>query len=323
VIAAWSDESRLLVKVREGDRIAAEEIVERTYSAVYASLYRLCGDGDLAADLTQETYRKAWEALGSFDGRSQLFTWLYRIAYTTFLNHIRRPRLMTSLDAPEAPEMPDHAPAADEMLSSAEDAERLRSVGIEPIARDLGDGSDFTDLPDADFVFHASAALGRAILVAVVLVLILLYVALDSLRETLLLIASLPIALVGGVLALVLAGETWNVSSLVGLIGLFGIAVQNGLVLVTQTRGLVAEGLDLRAAVREASLGRVRPKLMTAGTAILGLLPMLVLDLHGTEIERPLAIVMVGGLVTSTAFTLLVLPVLLAAVPSQRDTFAA
>ena len=128
MIAAWSDESRLLVKVREGDRIAAEEIVERTYSAVYASLYRLCGDGDLAADLTQETYRKAWEALGSFDGRSQLFTWLYRIAYTTFLNHIRRPRLMTSLDAPEAPEMPDHAPAADEMLSNAEDAERLRSA---------------------------------------------------------------------------------------------------------------------------------------------------------------------------------------------------
>ena len=78
-------------------------------------------------------------------------------------------------------------------------------------------------------------------------------------------------------------------SSLVGLIGLFGIAVQNGLVLVTQTRGLVAEGRPFDEALREACIGRVRPKLMTAATAILGLLPLLVLRLHGTEIERPLA----------------------------------
>ena len=100
-------------------------------------------------------------------------------------------------------------------------------------------------------------------------------------------------------------GGTWL---LVGLIGLFGIAVQNSLVLVTQTRGLLAEGRSLAEAVREASIGRVRPKLMTAGTATLGLLPLLVLQLHGTEIERPLAIVMIGGLVTSTLFTLLALP---------------
>jgi cobalt-zinc-cadmium resistance protein CzcA len=98
------------------------------------------------------------------------------------------------------------------------------------------------------------------------------------------------------------------VSSLVGLIGLFGIAVQNSLVLVTQTRGIVAEGRPFPAAVREASIGRVRPKLMTAGTAILGLLPLLVLRLHGTEVERPLAVVMIGGLLTSTLFTLLALP---------------
>ena len=114
----------------------------------------------------------------------------------------------------------------------------------------------------------------------------------------------------GEILALLIARETWNVSSLVGLIGLFGIAVQNSLVLVTQTKGLQAEGRSLFDAVREASIGRVRPKLMTAATAILGLLPLLVLQLHGTEIERPLAIVMIGGLVTSTLFTLLVLPAL-------------
>jgi cobalt-zinc-cadmium resistance protein CzcA len=94
----------------------------------------------------------------------------------------------------------------------------------------------------------------------------------------------------------------------VGLIGLFGIAVQNGLVLVTQTRTLLADGRGFEDAVKEASIGRVRPKIMTASTAILGLLPLLVLNLHGTEIEHPLAIVMVGGLVTSTVFTLLALP---------------
>jgi len=90
VVAPWSEEQRLLSAVRAGDRAAAEEMVERTYSAVYASLYRLCGDGDLAADLTQETYQKAWAALKGFDGRSQLFTWLYRIAVNRTLNHLKQ-----------------------------------------------------------------------------------------------------------------------------------------------------------------------------------------------------------------------------------------
>ncbi len=128
VLAPWNEERRLLAAIRSGDRSAAEELVERTYSAVYASLYRLCGDGDLAADLTQETYRKAWEALGGFDGRSQFFTWLYRIAYTTFLNHIRRPRRITSLDEAGAPEMRDDSPGADQVLSDREESERLHGA---------------------------------------------------------------------------------------------------------------------------------------------------------------------------------------------------
>lgn len=125
------DEQRLLAAIRGGDRTAAEELVDRTYASVYASMFRLCGDGDLAGDLTQETYRKAWEALPKFDGRSQLFTWLYRIGYTTFLNHIRRPRLIKSLDDDDAPEMPDSAPGADAVLSDAEDAERLRQAVLQ------------------------------------------------------------------------------------------------------------------------------------------------------------------------------------------------
>ena len=124
----WSEEQRLLAAIRAGDNAAAEELVERTYSAVFASIYRLCGDSDLSADLTQETYQKAWGALSGFDGRSQLFTWLYRIAYTTFLNHIRRPRRMTSLDEPDSIDVADETPPVDEVLIDEEEAEHLREA---------------------------------------------------------------------------------------------------------------------------------------------------------------------------------------------------
>jgi len=170
---------------------------------------------------------------------------------------------------------------------------------------------------------RASRALMLAIGTALFGVFILLLVALGSAVEAVLILCTVPVAFVGGIVALLIQGETWNVSSLVGLIGLFGIAVQNSLVLVNQTRGLVLEGRPLREAVREASIGRVRPKLMTAGTATLGLLPLLVLRLHGTEIERPLAVVMIGGLVTSTLFTLLVLPTFYLQVHGWLDRRAA
>ena len=125
----WEEERTLLAAIRAGDQAAAEELVERTYSAVFASLFRLCGDSDLAADLTQETYQKGWAALERFDGRSQLFTWLYRIAYTTFLNHIRRPRRMTSLDEPESSfEVPDETTPVDQVLMDQEEAGRLREA---------------------------------------------------------------------------------------------------------------------------------------------------------------------------------------------------
>jgi cobalt-zinc-cadmium resistance protein CzcA len=155
---------------------------------------------------------------------------------------------------------------------------------------------------------RAQQALYLAVALALLCVFLLLYIALGSFAETVVILGTLPSAFVGGIVALLIAHESWSVSSLVGLIGLFGIAVQNGLVLVTQTRALITEGRPFTEALREACIGRVRPKIMTASTAILGLLPLLVLRLHGTEVERPLAIVMVGGLVTSTVFTLLALP---------------
>src|ERR1051326_3649521 len=123
----WSEEQRLLGAIRAGDTAAAEELVERTYSAVFASIYRLCGDSHLSADLTQETYQKAWAALSGFDGRSQLFTWLYRIAYTTFLNHIRRQRRMTSLYEPESFDVSDSTPQVDDVLRPEEHMSELQS----------------------------------------------------------------------------------------------------------------------------------------------------------------------------------------------------
>jgi RNA polymerase sigma-70 factor, ECF subfamily len=116
------DERQLLVAMRSGDRSAAETMAARTYRAVFASLVRLCGDSDLAADLTQETYRKAWEAFASFDGRSKVSTWLYRIAYTTFLNHIRRPMLIAPVDV----DIADPGPSIETTIAESERAERLR-----------------------------------------------------------------------------------------------------------------------------------------------------------------------------------------------------
>jgi cobalt-zinc-cadmium resistance protein CzcA len=91
------------------------------------------------------------------------------------------------------------------------------------------------------------------------------------------------------------------------MIGLFGVAVQNSLVLISQAKGLISQGFTFHKALEEASLGRLRPKLMTACSTILGLLPIL-MGFAGSELERPLAVVMIGGLVTSTLFTLLALP---------------
>ena len=118
--------AELLADVRAGDRGAAEQLVESTYRQVYASLYRLCGgDGDLAADLTQDTYRKAWQGLAGFDGRAQLSTWLYRIAYNTFLNHVRRPRPVELPDE-TAERLMAHEPDAADTLAASETSEHLR-----------------------------------------------------------------------------------------------------------------------------------------------------------------------------------------------------
>jgi RNA polymerase sigma-70 factor (ECF subfamily) len=119
-------EDRLLAALAGGDRAAAERLVEETYRRVYGFLLRLCGDPELAADLTQESYRRAWDALAGFDGRAQFRTWVARIAYNTFLNHLRRPRRLVPLEDAHEARVADPAPAADEVLGRAAAAERLR-----------------------------------------------------------------------------------------------------------------------------------------------------------------------------------------------------
>ena len=142
------------------------------------------------------------------------------------------------------------------------------------------------------------------------LVFLMIYASLDSLRNTLLIVLNIPLALVGGVTALWISGENLSVPATVGFIALFGIAMGNGLVLITYTNQLLLEGMDLESASIEAACRRLRPVFMTAITTGLGLLPLLLASGTGSEVQRPLATVVVGGLVSSTILTILVIPAL-------------
>jgi cobalt-zinc-cadmium resistance protein CzcA len=142
------------------------------------------------------------------------------------------------------------------------------------------------------------------------LIFLLLYSSFDSLRQAALIILNLPFAMIGGIVALWLSGEYLSVPASVGFINLFGVAVLNGIVLVSYMNTLRQEGRSLDEAVLSGSLLRLRPVLMTALVALLGLVPLAFARGIGSEVQRPLAIVVIGGLVTSTLLTLIVLPVL-------------
>jgi RNA polymerase sigma-70 factor, ECF subfamily len=141
------DDGDLVAALLAGSRRAAETLAEQTYRGVHGALYRLCGgDGELAAELTQETYRRAWSALESFRGKARFSTWLYRIAYTTFLNHLRRPRpfvpLAEEIDAgADPPDPASSTPAAtgEERLDARRRTTRLRRAVL-----DLPDELRFT-----------------------------------------------------------------------------------------------------------------------------------------------------------------------------------
>jgi cobalt-zinc-cadmium resistance protein CzcA len=146
--------------------------------------------------------------------------------------------------------------------------------------------------------------------ITLLIVFLLLYSSFGSLKNAALIVLNIPLALVGGVVALGMTGQNLSVPASVGFIALFGISLQNGMVLVTYLNQLAREGMPLGRASIEGALLRLRPVLMTAATTSLGLIPLLFSAGTGSEVQRPLATVVVGGLVTSTVLTLLVLPAL-------------
>lgn len=119
-------EPDLWQRARDGDAAAADRLAQETYRKVFAWLFKLTGDEDLASDLTQETYRKAWRSLGGFRGGCAITSWLCRIAYTTFLNHIRRPRSLVPLDEAHERALPDPGESPEDSLLAAIEGERLR-----------------------------------------------------------------------------------------------------------------------------------------------------------------------------------------------------
>ena len=156
--------------------------------------------------------------------------------------------------------------------------------------------------------------------ISILLIFLMLASALATVKAAGLVLINLPFALVGGLLAMLFFNITINVPATVGFIALFGVAVQNGTVLLTFIRQLIDEGKSVREAVVEAGGLRLRALLMTAATTVLGLLPMIYATGPGADIQRPLAVVVIGGLITATALTLFVLPTLYVWVMSKDDT---
>jgi cobalt-zinc-cadmium resistance protein CzcA len=212
-------------------------------------------------------------------------------------------------------------------LINHENGERMVIVQSNVRGRDLGGFAadvqlavaERVRLPDGYFVTYGGqfenqqrAMTRLAVIVPLVLLLIiaLLYASFGNGRQALLVMLNVPFALVGGIAALWARGLNLNLSASVGFIALFGIAVLNGVVLIAYLNQLRDEGKPLGEAVREGSETRLRPVLMTALVASFGFIPMAVATTAGSEVQRPLATVVIGGLMTSTVLTLIVLPVL-------------
>jgi len=183
--------------------------------------------------------------------------------------------------------------------------------------RDMG--GENIELPSGYFLEYggqfenqerAMKRLGIIVPVTFILIFLILYISFGNLRSATLIFINVPLAMIGGVLGLFITGEYLSVPASVGFIALFGIAVQNGLVLVTYINQLRDDGLPTINAIIQASLLRLRPVLMTALTTILGLVPLLLSHGMGSEVQRPLAVVVIFGLLSSTFLTLVLIPAL-------------
>ena len=155
---------------------------------------------------------------------------------------------------------------------------------------------------------EARQRLAVVVPMTLLVILLILYMAFGALRPALLIFLNVPLAATGGIFALALRGLPFSISAAVGFIALFGIAVLNGVVLVSYINQLRQEGRPLEEAILEGAKTRLRPVLMTAMVASFGFVPMAMATSMGAEVQRPLATVVIGGLITSTILTLLVLP---------------
>ncbi len=221
---------------------------------------------------------------------------------------------------------------------SREDAQRRVVVQCNVRGRDMGGFVEEArkavdaqvDLPPGYFVTwggqfenqqRAQKTLMVVVPVCLGLIFLLLYLSFNSVKNSILIILNVPFALIGGIFALYISDQYLSVPSSVGFIALFGVAVLNGVVMVSYLNQLVRQGMDFDEAVMTGAMLRLRPVLMTATVAGLGLIPLLLSTGIGSEVQRPLATVVVGGLVTSTLLTLIVLPALYKwfAIPVERD----
>jgi heavy metal efflux system protein len=154
---------------------------------------------------------------------------------------------------------------------------------------------------------------------ALVLILTLIFLAFGSIRQTIIVASGIPMALMGGVVSLWLRDMPFSITAAVGFIALSGVAVLNGLVMISYFNQLREEGKDVHDAVMEGSLTRLRPVMMTALVASLGFVPMAIASGAGAEVQRPLATVVIGGIISSTLLTLVVLPVLYAWTEARKE----
>lgn len=195
---------------------------------------------------------------------------------------------------------------------SAEAQERIaREVPLPP-GYYLTWGGTFENLQ------RASNRLLVVVPLALFLIFVLLFSTFGSVKQALLIYTGIPFAVVGGVFALLLRGMPFSISAGVGFIALFGVAVLNGVVMVSHINRLREEGKPVAFAVREGAMTRLRPVLMTALVASFGFIPMALATSAGAEVQRPLATVVIGGLITSTLLTLLILPTLYARFERER-----
>jgi heavy metal efflux system protein len=156
---------------------------------------------------------------------------------------------------------------------------------------------------------RAATRLGLVIPAALMLIAFLLFFTFRSVKQTLIVLSNIPFAMTGGLIALWITGEFLSVPASVGFIALLGIAVLNGVVLMSHFNYLLAKGMPVAQVVREGALRRLRPVMMTATTCAFGLVPLLLATGPGSEIQKPLAIVVIGGLISSTLLTLFLLPI--------------